>query len=132
MPQEDDLVRHLVAIYGPQKWSVIAEHLPGRIGKQCRERWVPHRLPCRLPHVVQIPPPGWHRWHNHLNPGIRKGNWTAEEDTWVFEAHAALGNKWADIAKVIDGRCVIAGWCSAAANAHTPCPPFPPQHRQQH
>ncbi|CAE7926610.1 Mybl1, partial [Symbiodinium sp. KB8] len=32
------------------------------------------------------------------------GNWTAEEDTWVFEAHAALGNKWADIAKVIDGR----------------------------
>eukprot|EP00976_Prorocentrum_cordatum_P039551 803936-Prorocentrum_minimum.AAC.5 len=23
---------------GPKKWSVIAQQLPGRIGKQCRER----------------------------------------------------------------------------------------------
>lgn len=28
----------LVALHGPQKWTMIAEHLPGRIGKQCRER----------------------------------------------------------------------------------------------
>ncbi len=28
----------LVAQHGPQKWTMIAEHLPGRIGKQCRER----------------------------------------------------------------------------------------------
>ena len=28
----------LVAQHGPQKWTIIAEHLPGRIGKQCRER----------------------------------------------------------------------------------------------
>lgn len=25
--------------YGPKKWSTIAQHLPGRIGKQCRERY---------------------------------------------------------------------------------------------
>ena len=30
----------LVEQYGPKRWSVIAMHLPGRIGKQCRERWV--------------------------------------------------------------------------------------------
>ena len=24
--------------FGPKKWSTIAQHLPGRIGKQCRER----------------------------------------------------------------------------------------------
>lgn len=29
----------LVKIYGPKKWSNIAKHLPGRIGKQCRERY---------------------------------------------------------------------------------------------
>ena len=32
--------------------SVIADLFPGRTGKQCRERW-----------------------HNHLNPGIKKGDW---------------------------------------------------------
>ena len=30
----------LVEQYGPKRWSVIALHLPGRIGKQCRERQV--------------------------------------------------------------------------------------------
>jgi myb proto-oncogene protein len=31
--------------------------LPGRIGKQCRERW-----------------------HNHLDPNIKKDKWNPEED----------------------------------------------------
>jgi hypothetical protein len=35
-----------VRIHGPKKWSLIAEHLPGRIGKQCRERCVGPRLQC--------------------------------------------------------------------------------------
>lgn len=37
-PEEDEKVIELVKIYGPKKWSLIASHLPGRIGKQCRER----------------------------------------------------------------------------------------------
>lgn len=36
--QEDDLVIALVKQHGAQKWSLIASHLKGRIGKQCRER----------------------------------------------------------------------------------------------
>lgn len=32
----------LVEQYGPKRWSVIAMHLPGRIGKQCRERCEKH------------------------------------------------------------------------------------------
>ena len=36
--EEDRLVVQLVHQHGPQKWTQIAEHLPGRIGKQCRER----------------------------------------------------------------------------------------------
>lgn len=36
--QEDEKIVELVARYGPTKWSVIAKSLPGRIGKQCRER----------------------------------------------------------------------------------------------
>ena len=37
-PEEDELVKQLVEKYGPRSWSVIAKHLKGRIGKQCRER----------------------------------------------------------------------------------------------
>lgn len=28
-----------MARFGPKRWSLIAQELPGRIGKQCRERW---------------------------------------------------------------------------------------------
>lgn len=31
--EEDRLVLHLVETNGPQKWTQIAENLPGRIGK---------------------------------------------------------------------------------------------------
>lgn len=37
--QEDSLIIELVKQHGLGKWSVIAAQLPGRIGKQCRERW---------------------------------------------------------------------------------------------
>lgn len=36
--EEDKKVIELVEKYGPEKWSYIASFLPGRIGKQCRER----------------------------------------------------------------------------------------------
>ncbi|XP_068668527.1 transcription factor MYB3R-3-like [Aristolochia californica] len=80
-PQEDDKIIELVAKYGPTKWSVIAKSLSGRIGKQCRERW-----------------------HNHLNPKIKKDAWTADEELALVQAHRIYGNKWAEIAKVLPGR----------------------------
>ena len=79
--EEDRLVLHLVETNGPQKWTQIAEHLPGRIGKQCRERW-----------------------HNHLNPKIKKIGWSYEEEWILYLHHRRTGNKWAEIAKVLDGR----------------------------
>lgn len=30
----------LVQQYGLRRWSEVAKHLRGRLGKQCRERWV--------------------------------------------------------------------------------------------
>ncbi|XP_024966648.1 transcription factor MYB3R-3-like [Cynara cardunculus var. scolymus] len=79
--EEDDKIVELVKRYGPTKWSLIAKSLPGRIGKQCRERW-----------------------HNHLNPDIKKDAWTLQEELALMNAHRVHGNKWAEIAKALPGR----------------------------
>ncbi|XP_065844923.1 myb-related protein B-like [Oscarella lobularis] len=79
--EEDDVVRKWVEKNGSKQWSKLAEMLPGRIGKQCRERW-----------------------HNHLRPDIRKTAWTEEENALIVDMHRLVGNKWAEIAKRLPGR----------------------------
>lgn len=79
--EEDDIIIKMVKEYGPTKWSAISQALPGRIGKQCRERW-----------------------YNHLNPGINKDAWTQEEEIRLIQAHQVYGNKWAELSKYLPGR----------------------------
>lgn len=78
---EDSQLHTLVMKHGPKRWSHIAQHLPGRMGKQCRERW-----------------------HNHLRTDICKGTWTMAEEATINDAVSKYGKRWATIARMLPGR----------------------------
>ncbi|KAL8459067.1 hypothetical protein ACS0TY_036513 [Phlomoides rotata] len=79
--EEDELLRKLVERHGAKNWTLISMSIPGRSGKSCRLRW------C-----------------NQLAPGVEHRPFTAEEDKFILEAHAEFGNKWAAIARRLNGR----------------------------
>mmetsp|Transcript_25251 Transcript_25251/g.35398 ORF Transcript_25251/g.35398 Transcript_25251/m.35398 type:complete len:571 (+) Transcript_25251:3-1715(+) len=78
--EEDNILKDKRQLYG-RKWAKIAAHLPGRQGKQCRERFV-----------------------NHLDPELKKGEWTDDEEAVLIALHENHGNRWANISKQIPGR----------------------------
>lgn len=80
-PSEDDLIRSVVEQKGPQKWKDIAKLIPGRTGKSCRLRWF-----------------------NQLSPYVEHRPFSPEEDKIILKAHKLYGNKWALIARMLDGR----------------------------
>ena len=60
---EDEIIVRAMKEGRQLTWMQIAARIPGRIGKQCRERWT-----------------------NHLDPSLKKGGWTPEEDSIMAEA----------------------------------------------
>jgi hypothetical protein len=73
--QEDEVIIQYVRTHGCTAWTKLAKMLPGRIGKQCRERWL-----------------------NHLDPHISRDTWTSEEDRALMMLHEQYGNSWSKIA----------------------------------
>ncbi|KAH7310697.1 Homeodomain-like protein, partial [Stachybotrys elegans] len=85
-PWEDQSLRNRIAQYGHARgsegrWTEIAQGIPGRTAKDCRKRW----------------------FHS-LDPSLRKGRWTEDEDRILLEAYSRLGPAWKQIADLIPGR----------------------------
>ncbi|ORZ19635.1 hypothetical protein BCR42DRAFT_410159 [Absidia repens] len=82
-PEEDNLLRLAVQLYGDktEKWAKIAACVQGRTNKNCRKRW----------------------FHS-LDPSLRKGAWTDEEDRLLREGVKKFPNQWSKIADMLEGR----------------------------
>lgn len=72
---------NLVNQHGAQNWTLISRSIRGRSGKSCRLRW------C-----------------NQLSPQVEHRPFTLEDDEIIMQAHARFGNKWATIARLLNGR----------------------------
>ncbi|KAF4318894.1 hypothetical protein BBO99_00006230 [Phytophthora kernoviae] len=94
--EEDQVLEYLVT-QGCNNWGQIAERIPGRTPKQCRERW-----------------------KNHLDPAINKGPYTEEEDSVILTAQARLGNKWSQIAQLLKGRTEDSQQSRGVLMTHSP------------
>lgn len=74
---EDAIVMEAVSTSSEQpftRWSDLAQRLPGRVGKQIRDRWV-----------------------NHLNPSINHLPFSREDDLLLWDGHKKLGKRWVEI-----------------------------------
>ncbi|OHT16737.1 Myb-like DNA-binding domain containing protein [Tritrichomonas foetus] len=81
---EDKLLKDAVEAHGVKNWSLISTLVPGRNGKQCRERW-----------------------SGMLDPDLAKDAWSIEEDQLLVKLHNEYGNKWAKISTFLPGRSRI-------------------------
>ena len=69
---EDERLKTLVGVYGVEgHWDQIAEHMPYRNSRQCRERYT-----------------------KYLAPGIAFDEWTPAEDSLLDQVYAEFGPRW--------------------------------------
>ena len=79
--QEDAKLFDWVKRQGPTKWTLCSEIIPGRSGKQCREHW-----------------------NNSLNPEVKKGYWTSEEDFLIMFFYKKYNGSWKKIIPIFNKR----------------------------
>lgn len=81
-PEEDIILVSYIQEHGPGNWRSV----PTNTGLQrCSKS-------CRL------------RWTNYLRPGIKRGNFTDQEEKMIIHLQALLGNRWAAIASYLPQR----------------------------
>ncbi|KAK4766303.1 hypothetical protein SAY87_007945 [Trapa incisa] len=81
-PEEDILLVSYIQEHGPRNWKSVPNHTGLlRCSKSCRLRWA-----------------------NYLRPGIRRGDFTEQEEKMIIHLQALLGNRWAAMASYLPQR----------------------------
>lgn len=78
---EDRLLLQSIDNHGKENWSIVAQDVPKRNGKQCRERYM-----------------------NHLCPALNHNDWNEDEDSTLLQQHSLRGNNWSCISTFLPGR----------------------------
>ncbi|OHT10204.1 hypothetical protein TRFO_20588 [Tritrichomonas foetus] len=79
--QEDKLLISLVERHGVNSWIKIAEMIPGRTSRQCKERY-----------------------NTYLSPDVNNSPWSESEDELLLAKVIEIGKKWAEISRCFNGR----------------------------
>ncbi|CAH9065737.1 unnamed protein product [Cuscuta epithymum] len=80
--KEDSLLTLYIQQHGESQWRSLPKKAGLlRCGKSCRLRWM-----------------------NYLRPGIKRGNFTGDEEDLIVRLHSLLGNRWSLIAGRLPGR----------------------------
>jgi hypothetical protein len=82
--EEDNILMQAIEVHGPSNWNSLAFALPGRTGKQCRERWM-----------------------SKLSSNFTTKPWTPEEDEMLIALQQERGNQWAKFKSFLPGRSTI-------------------------
>lgn len=81
-PDEDEKLLAYITEHGPGSWSSVPTSAGiQRCGKSCRLRWI-----------------------NYLRPDLKRGGYSAAEETRIMELHEMFGNRWSKIACHLPGR----------------------------
>ncbi|XP_028806414.1 myb-related protein 306-like [Neltuma alba] len=81
-PEEDIVLVSYIQEHGPGNWRGVPTNTGlARCSKSCRLRWT-----------------------NYLKPGIKRGNFTDQEEKMIIHLQALLGNRWAAIASYLPQR----------------------------
>ncbi|EAY20711.1 Myb-like DNA-binding domain containing protein [Trichomonas vaginalis G3] len=78
---EDRKLSDLINNFGCTDWNEIADKMPGRNARQCKERW-----------------------EKYLSPTVNKGPYSYEEDQTILEQYEVYGSQWVKIASHLKGR----------------------------
>jgi hypothetical protein len=82
--EEDNRLREIVRTRGESNWVDIAVDMPGRTGRQCRDRF-----------------------KNYLTDDVTADAWTPNEDAFLLREFRRLGPRWSLIAARLKGRSPI-------------------------
>ena len=82
-PEEDEALRKIVNEIGFNDWPKVASLMPGRSGRQCRDRWT-----------------------NYIDPTLTQNPWTKADDIQLLKRYHEIGAHWRVLANCFPGRSI--------------------------